>query len=88
MNQSTIISNRGRVWQRPYCIHLKRFAKNQLIFDDEETKVLTFLVLRGLDINGEDESGISPLQGAVLENSLPKVDLVLGLGSNPPLTSK
>lgn len=64
------------------------FVLNQGNVTHEMRRTLSFLVSRGLDINGADESGIRPLQGAVLENSLAKVKLILGLGGNPLLAGK
>lgn len=49
-------------------------------------KTLTFLVSNGLDINEPSEAGYTPLQGAVLLNSFPKVQMLLEMGGNPQIT--
>lgn len=58
---------------------------NQGVTTAQTRQTLEFLVSRGLNVNGFDESSIRPLQGAVLENSFPKVKLLLDLGADPTL---
>lgn len=61
---------------------------NQGPVTTQTRETLEFLVSRGLDVNRFDESGIRPLQGAVLENSFPKVELLLDLGADPTLKGR
>lgn len=51
----------------------------------QKKEILQFLISKGLDINGPDESGITPLQGAVLQNSVETATMLLSLGANPLL---
>jgi ankyrin repeat protein len=56
---------------------------------EDQSKLLEFLLKKGVDINGLDErAGISPLHAAVLDNALEITELFLHHGANPLIKDK
>lgn len=54
----------------------------------EREQILKFLISKGLDINRIDMHQLTPLHGAVLENSADEVGMLLRNGANPNLKDK
>lgn len=56
---------------------------------EDQSKLLEFLLEKGVDINGlDDRAGISPLHAAVLDNAFEVAEIFLHHGANPSIKDK